>query len=82
MNTSYLSVVSPNAGKYGPEITPYLDNFHAVLHLSKTVLKNGNFITVLQWFYHSLGKILYYSFFKNDQINNKILYNVKIFGIL
>ena len=25
----YLSVFSPNAGKYGPEITPYLDIFHA-----------------------------------------------------
>ena len=24
-----LSVLSPNAGKYGPEKTPYLDNFHA-----------------------------------------------------
>ena len=27
----YLSVFSPNAGKYGPEKTPYLDTFHAVL---------------------------------------------------
>ena len=24
----YLSVFSPNAGKYGPERTPYLDTFH------------------------------------------------------
>ena len=29
-DTSYLSVFSPNAGKYGPEITLYLDTFHAV----------------------------------------------------
>ena len=28
--TKYLSVFSPNAGKYGPEIIPYLDTFHAV----------------------------------------------------
>ena len=27
----YLSVFSPNTGKYGPEITPYLNTFHAVL---------------------------------------------------
>ena len=27
----YLSVFSPNAGKYRPEITPYLDIFHAVV---------------------------------------------------
>ena len=25
----YLSVFSPNTGKYGPEITPYLDSFNA-----------------------------------------------------
>ena len=29
-DTKYLSVFSPNAGKYGPEKTPYLDIFHAV----------------------------------------------------
>ena len=27
LNTPYLSVFSPNAGKYGPEKTSYLDNF-------------------------------------------------------
>ena len=32
----YLSVFSPNAGKYGPEITPYLDTFQAV---SLTILQ-------------------------------------------
>ena len=29
-DTPYVSVVSPNAGKYGSEKTPYLDTFHAV----------------------------------------------------
>ena len=29
-DTEYLSIFSPNAGKYGPEKTPYLDTFHAV----------------------------------------------------
>ena len=29
-DTSYLSVFTPNAGKYGPEITPSLDTFHAM----------------------------------------------------
>ena len=29
-DTEYLSLFSPNAGKYGPEITPYLGTFHAV----------------------------------------------------
>ena len=27
---SHLSVFSPNAGKYGPEMTPYLDTCQAV----------------------------------------------------
>ena len=30
MNTDRYSVFIPNAGKYGPEITPYLDTFHVV----------------------------------------------------
>ena len=29
-DTSYLSVFSPNPGKYGLEKTPYLDTFHTV----------------------------------------------------
>ena len=31
LNTPYLSVFSPNTEKYGPEITPYLDIFHAMM---------------------------------------------------
>ena len=31
----YFPVFSPNTGKYGPEITPYLDTFHAVIPLKK-----------------------------------------------
>ena len=29
-NVQIWSLFSPNAGKYGPENTPYLDTFHAV----------------------------------------------------
>ena len=29
----YFPVFSPNTGKYGPEITPYLDTFHAVAEM-------------------------------------------------
>ena len=32
-DTKYLSVFSPNVGKYGPEETPYLDTFQTVLRL-------------------------------------------------
>ena len=32
-DTPHFSVFSPNAGKYGPEKTPYLDTFHAVITL-------------------------------------------------
>ena len=37
-DTKYLSVFSANAGKYGPEISPYLDTFHAVYGLD--ILRN------------------------------------------
>ena len=30
IRSNFWSVFSPNAGKYGPEITPFLDTFHAV----------------------------------------------------
>ena len=30
MGWNGLKEQGPNAGKYGPEITPYLDTFHAV----------------------------------------------------
>ena len=31
ISSPYFPVFSPNKGKYGPEITPYLDTFHAVI---------------------------------------------------
>ena len=33
--TPYVSVFSTNTGKYGPEITPYFDTFHALSVLGK-----------------------------------------------
>ena len=39
INYQKVSVFSPNAGKYGPEKTPYLDTFHAV-SINKNQLKN------------------------------------------
>ena len=38
IDTSYLSLFSPHAGKYGPEKTPYLDTFHTVLFAPKFVI--------------------------------------------
>ena len=35
----YLSIFSANGGKYGPEITPYLDVFHAVLRKLYSIVK-------------------------------------------
>ena len=34
-DTPYLSIFSPNTGKYGPEITSYLDTIHAVVALNR-----------------------------------------------
>ena len=31
LNTERYEVFNRNAGKHGPEITPYMDTFHAVL---------------------------------------------------
>ena len=42
----YFPVFSPtNTGKYGQEITPYLETFHAVLRLWKSLRKRPNFLT-------------------------------------
>ena len=37
-DTEYLSVFSSNGVKYGPETTPYLDTFHAVLNTPLIIL--------------------------------------------
>ena len=39
IDAEYLFIFSPNAGKYEPEKTPYLDTFHAV-HLKATESSN------------------------------------------
>ena len=38
----YLPVFSPNTGKHGPEITSYLDTFHAVFMFLSINLFNQN----------------------------------------
>ena len=40
IRTEYGSVFSQNAGKYGPEITLYLDTFHAVSKLTANMSQN------------------------------------------
>ena len=42
---SYFPVFSPNTGEFAPEITPYLDTFHAVANTHYTILndKEGAF---------------------------------------
>ena len=39
--SSYLSVFSPNAGKYGPERTPYLDTSRSGLYFNPICLEGG-----------------------------------------
>ena len=48
-------VFSPNTGKYGPEITPYLDTFHAVLIYQDTFSSDqDNLIKQnLKWYHNS-----------------------------
>ena len=49
-DTKFLSVFSPNAGKYGPEKTPYLDTFHAVTLASIAFIKNAFFVDAIPKF--------------------------------
>ena len=39
---SVFPVFSPNAGKYGPEKTSYLDNFHAVIAMMIELASKNN----------------------------------------
>ena len=49
----YFPVFNPNTGKYRPEITPYLDTFHAVYAASiaftceRVSKRSATFITVI-----------------------------------
>ena len=46
---SYFPVFSPNTGKYGPEITPYLYTFHAVLEITNNLnIRNGEHALIVQ----------------------------------
>ena len=68
---------SPNVGKYGPEITPYLDTFHEVL-------VRGNTVNVLQIprFQHlilvknspkAVGLFIYFLWYAIPDYNKSIL---------
>ena len=43
ISAPYFPVFNPNTGKYGPEITPHLDNFHAVISTRENRGHPGNF---------------------------------------
>ena len=52
----YLSVFSPNTGKYGPEITPHLDTFPAVVLIPKLTKDNNDFFKKQQGFWKNDSK--------------------------
>ena len=79
-DTPYLSVFSQNAGKYGPEKTPHLDNFHAVHFLQLNHLP-----WVIQYclsfcfFFFFKNKIwVEFYFFKKDFLNNLVNISKKL----
>ena len=48
----YIPVFSPNAGKYGPEMSPYLVSFHEVRGLSRSPPKHfkmEKLATIVSW---------------------------------
>ena len=75
-NTSYLSVFSPNVGKYRPEKTPYLDTFHAVRvfsdpHISVEgenlhILRNDSSMTDLFTRMNFATQVLYFKVKRKD----------------
>ena len=68
----YLSIFSPNAEKYGPEITPYLDTFHAVGALTRHGLNTKFFITnFLQTFVKAKKSNIYF----RESIISILLFN-------
>ena len=46
----YFPVFSPNAGKYGPEKTPYLDTFHESLGILIHVMQVTILMSISLWF--------------------------------
>ena len=66
-DTSYLSVFSANAGKYGPEKTPYSETFHSV---NEAIISNQwqqtvyyNCHSALGWRWYVVVATIYYQIF-------------------
>ena len=49
LNTEIYSVFSPKTGKYGPEVTPYLESFHAVYIIFKLFIFSICFNDINSW---------------------------------
>ena len=75
-DTKYLYLFSPNVGKYGPGITPYLDNFHAVI---KSITSPSSFVflkTRNKWISHQVSGLNFKCSKLYKVILNLILWNV------
>ena len=68
MRSPYVSVFSPNAEKYEPEETPYLDTFHAVyffiiiifiIYLRLFLFRYFPFLLVFQSSQHLINHMLH-----------------------
>ena len=77
-----LSVFSPNVGKYGPEITPYLDTFHAVkgtgiIKKLRNILPRNALLTIYKAFIRP--NIDYCDFIYDRPHNESFCNNLEIF---
>ena len=68
----YFPLFSPNTGKYGPEITLYLDTFH-VVRVSKTtlaelILREGD-IEIALWHIFRVSTFAFYSWIEMMHLN-------------
>ena len=58
---------SPNAGKYGPGKTPYLDSFHAAIVLKYSYFSRSYLLLTLSEKFHTKKNL----YFKENKTKNK-----------
>ena len=64
----YFAVFNPNTGKYGPEVTPYLDTFHAVTDSVKLNAKFDISYRCVMKYMMILSFITFFSFARKELV--------------
>ena len=78
-DTEYLSVFSPNAGKYGPEKSPYLDTFHAVYCKQRSRFISKHLTLNLKRFIIEYIPMLELLYHKHNPLITTVVYKTNFF---